>query len=572
MINNIKSIFKILDKYQKKNFYILIFLMFISMILEILGITSLIPLINFLLKNDLSSYEVYINKIYFFNSLSELKIISLFIFFLTLFFLIKNSYLLFYYWFESKVIYKIRYDLGVRLFKRYINNQYFYHIENNSSDLLSKIIQQTPAYGISVMSIANIFSNLILLFGIFTFLFIIRPIETFLIAFAISSLTIIFFFLIKKNTFTIGKKTEMLEKQRIKLLQESFGAIKEVNIYNVQNQFTTIFNRLSEDVAKTAFKQIFYIKIPKIWFEIIIVFTSFSLLFFNLLYDFNNKKMLITLSIFLISLIKILPSISIILNSIQNIKFHENSLIGILEDLKINKEEIKKKIQTNNVISFKYEIKFFNINFHYPNSNKLIIKDCNITINKNDFVCILGETGSGKSTFVDLLTSLISPTSGKILVDNLDVAKNIYSWKDKISYVPQEPFLLDSSIKENIIFHDNKDYSDERIIDSINKSELKNLINKNPNGIDSVIGEKGVKISGGEKQRISIARAIYRKSEIIVFDESTNSLDLETEKKIMSTIYKFKNIKTIIFVTHKKDFLPMFDRVFKLENSIIREV
>jgi ABC-type multidrug transport system fused ATPase/permease subunit len=571
MVNNIKIIFKILDQYQKKNFYILIFLMFISMVLEILGIASLIPVINFFLKNDLIFYEEYINKIYLLNNFSQFKIISLVFFFLTFFFIIKSSYLLFYYWFESKIIYKIRYELGFKLFKKYINNPYFYHVENNSSNLLSKIIQQTPAYGSSVMSLANIFSNSILLLGIFIFLFIIRPIETFFTALAISSLSIIFFFLIKKNTFNVGKKTEVIEKQRIKLLQESFGAIKEVNIYNVQNQFTFIFKKLSDEVAKNAFMQMFYMKIPKIWFEMIIVFTTFLLLFFNLLYDFDNKKILITISIFLISSIKVLPSISVILNSFQNIKFHENSLTTILEDIKIYKQE-QTNIKNNNIIMFKDEIKFSNVSFHYPNSDKFIIKDCNIIIKKNDFVCILGETGSGKSTFVDLLTSLISPINGKILVDNVDIVKNIYSWKDKISYVPQEPFLLDTSIRENIIFHNNQNYSEERLIDSVHKSELKNLINKIPKGIDSIVGEKGIKISGGERQRISIARAIYRESEVIVFDESTNSLDLETEKKIMSTIFKFKGIKTIIFVTHKNNFLSMFDRIFKLENNKIREV
>jgi ATP-binding cassette subfamily C protein len=297
-------------------------------------------------------------------------------------------------------------------------------------------------------------------------------------------------------------------------------------------------------------------KIPKIWFEMIIVFTTFLLLFFNLLYDFDNKKILITISIFLISSIKVLPSISVILNSFQNIKFHENSLTTILEDIKMYKQE-QTNIKNNNIIMFKDEIKFSNVSFHYPNSDKFIIKDCNIIIKKNDFVCILGETGSGKSTFVDLLTSLISPINGKILVDNVDIVKNIYSWKDKISYVPQEPFLLDASIRENIIFHNNQNYSEERLIDSVHKSELKNLINKIPKGIDSIVGEKGIKISGGERQRISIARALYRESEVIVFDESTNSLDLETEKKEelvqAEPVKKAKSKKYVLILTAFKN-------------------
>jgi ABC-type multidrug transport system fused ATPase/permease subunit len=572
MIANIKIIFKIFDQYQKENFYILIFLMFISMILEILGIASLIPLINFFLKNDLIYYKQYIDKINLLANFSVLEIISLTLFFIILFFLIKNLYLAFYYWFESKIIYKIRFDLGVKLFKKYINKPYSYHVESNSSDLLSKIIQQAPAFGNAIMSLASLFSNSILLIGIFLFLFILRPLETFLILLIIFFLSFIFFLLIKKRIFNIGKKTEEIERERVRVLHESFGGIKEINIYNAQNQFIYLFTKLSDRVASIGFIASFFQKAPKIWFELIIIFTTFSLLFYNLFFNFNNERILITLSIFLISSIKILPSVSAILIAMQNIKFSENSLINILKDLNADNNNLQnQQILKNNDVVFKNEIKFFNVSFHYSNSNRLVINDCNISIKKNDFICILGETGSGKSTFVDLLTSLVSPTNGKILVDNVDISENIYSWKNKISYVPQHPFLLDASIKENIIFYSTHDYSEEKFNESLHKAELNELINRLPNGADSVVGEKGARISGGEKQRISIARAIYNDSEIIIFDESTNALDSEVEKKIMNTIIKFKGIKTVIFITHKKEFLSVYDRKFKLENKTIRE-
>ena len=572
MMTSIKNIFKIFDNNQKKKFYILIFLMIISMILEILGIASLIPLINFFLKNDLIYYKQYIDKINFLDNFSVLEIISLILFSIILFFLIKNLYLAFYYWFESKIIYKIRFDLGVKLFKKYINKPYSYHVERNSSDLLSKIIQQAPAFGNAIMSLASLFSNSILLIGIFAFLFILRPLETFLILLIIFFLSFIFFLLIKKKIFNIGKKTEEIERERLRVLQESFGGIKEINIYNAQNKFISLFIKLSDRVANIGFVASFFQKVPKVWFEVIIIFTTFSLLFYNLFFNFNNERILITLSIFLISSIKILPSVSAILIAMQNIKFSENSLINILKDLNADNNDLQnQQIFKNNDVVFKNEIKFFNVSFHYPNSNRLIINDCNISIKKNDFICILGETGSGKSTFVDLLTSLVSPTNGKILVDNVDISENIYSWKNKISYVPQHPFLLDASIKENIIFYSTQDYSEEKFNESLNKAELNELINRLPNGADSVVGEKGARISGGEKQRISLARAIYNDSEIIIFDESTNALDSETEKKIMNTIIKFKGIKTVIFITHKKEFLSVYDRKFKLENKTIRE-
>jgi ABC-type bacteriocin/lantibiotic exporter with double-glycine peptidase domain len=441
-------------------------------------------------------------------------------------------------------------------------------VENNSSNLLSKIIQQAPAFGSAMMSLASLFSNLILLIGIFLFLFIIRPLETFLILFIIIFLSLIFFFLIKKKVFDIGKKTEEIERERVRVLQESFGGIKEINIYNAQNQFIYLFAKLSDSVANTGFIVSFFQKVPKVWFEIIIIFSTFSLLFYNLFFNFNNKEILITLSVFLVSFIKILPSVSAVLIAVQNIKFIENSLINILQDLNVDKKSLhNQQIVKNNNIIFKNEIKFLNVNFHYPNSNRLVIKDCNISINKNDFICIFGETGSGKSTFVDLLTLLVNPTNGKILADNTDIAENVFSWKNKISYVSQHPFLLDASIKDNITFYSNRNYSEERFNESLDKAELNLLISRLPNGVDSVVGEKGTKISGGEKQRISIARAIYNDTEIIIFDESTNSLDEYTERELMQNIQLLKETALIIFITHKKNLQTFFDESYFLSDK-----
>jgi ABC-type multidrug transport system fused ATPase/permease subunit len=573
MILQIKNIFEILDNHQKKKLFLLILFMFISMLLEILGIASLIPLINFLLKNDFTLYKKNIFVSDLFKDFSQIEIIIIFLIFLFFFFLLKNFYQSLYYWFESKFIYKCRYNLGVKLFKVYIYQSYSYHLKNHSSKFFSNITQLTSIFGSLIASVVGIFANLILLIGFFIFLLILKPIESFFSLSILVFLSFSYYLSVKKKIFETGQKTQENEYQRAKLLQESFGGIKEVNIYNIQPKLLTNFQRISDLVSSQAFIVIFFQKLSKVWFETIIIFTFFLVLIINLLSNNNLNELLITLSIFLISAIKILPSINGILNNIQNIKFQNKFIDIIKQDIKLFKNSsFFIKNDTTKKFFFNKVIVFNKVSFCYPKSKKFIINECNLTIKKNDFVCIKGKTGSGKSTFVDLLTSLISPTKGQILVDNRNINENIYNWKKKISYVPQEPFLIDASIKENIIFFNNKKYSKYKLLDSITKAGLLTFINRLPAGVNTLIGEKGIRISGGERQRINIARALYRESEIIIFDESTNSLDNETENKLLRTISSFKGNKTIIFITHNNNLVSIFDRIFEFKNNKIKEI
>ena len=206
-------------------------------------------------------------------------------------------------------------------------------------------------------------------------------------------------------------------------------------------------------------------------------------------------------------------------------------------------------------------------------SDKPVLKNVNLTIKKNEFVGIVGETGSGKSTLVDLLIGLMEPNEGTITVDGKNINKNLNSWKKNLGYVSQNLYLLDESIKNNIAFgYKDNEIDKVKVENSIEKSQLSKFINNLKNGLDSKVGERGVKISGGERQRIGIARALYNDPEILVFDEATSALDLDTEKKLLETLIKFKKNKTFIFITHRTSGLSYCDRIFKIENSEIKEI
>ncbi len=572
MLKNINKILKVLDTKQKKQFNILIFLMFFAMILETLGIGAIFPLINFF-TNDLEALQnnYIINNFLKSFNISNENILNLILISIAIIFVIKNLYMAIYNWLESKFAYKVRMDIGVRLFSKYLNSPYTFHVENNSSNLLTKVEQETSVYGVSLIYLSTLFTEILVITGITLFLFLIRPLETLIVIFIGFFLSVIFYFPVKKIVSRLGKKRHFSHMEKIQNLNQGLGAIKDIIIYKAQKNFINTFKNSSDQLADVAFKANFLGKLPKIWFEITMMIILTSLIFYlsNLQYD--TKTIMSTMGIFLVSSVRIIPSINKILASLQHIKFSEPACDSLYSDLYL--KNFSKDTATEKKLTFKNEIDFEDVSFFHPKNKKVILKNVNLKIKKNEFVGIIGETGSGKSTLVDLLIGLIQPTNGKIKSDGENINEGMSSWRKKFGYVPQNLYLLDDTILKNIAFgKNNNEISLDNINKSLEQSQLTKFLKNQSNGIKTKVGERGVKISGGEKQRIGISRALYNDPDILVFDEATSALDVETEKKILSILFSLKSKKTIIFITHRKNSLEICDKIFKIENSQVTKI
>ena len=254
--------------------------------------------------------------------------------------------------------------------------------------------------------------------------------------------------------------------------------------------------------------------------------------------------------------------------SLASFNFARKTVHQLKKEFELKSTNMKKK---GKKIKFNKSIIFKNLSFKYSKGNTKILKKINIKFKKNDYVGIIGPSGSGKTTFVGILIGLIRQDTGKILVDNIIVENQSKEWIDKIGYVPQNTFLLDSSIKENIAFGKfTSEIDSKRISEVTKKTQLNKFISKLPKKLNANVGERGSRVSEGQKQRIGIARALYKKSDILVFDEITSSLDSLTEKKIMSDINKLKNKKTIFFISHKKEILGKCNKIIEINNGQIK--
>jgi ATP-binding cassette, subfamily B, bacterial PglK len=573
MYNNFKKIFKILDKDQTKKFKVLVVLMFFAMFLETIGIGSIIPLISYFTNQNILLSNNILNEFFSSSDIPKENILSYILILIIFIFFIKNLYMGLYGWLESKFAYKVRYDLGAKLFDKYLNSSYLFHVENNSSNLTTKIVHETAVFGSALVHLSTLLTEILVILGIVIFLMILRPTETFIIITIGFVTSLIFYLTLKKIISNLGKKREIAQKLQMKSLQQGLGAIKDIIIYKVQENFSKIFHTDSTSMWKVNFKMYFLQKLPRIWFELTTITLITFIIFYLTSQNLETNAIMGTIGIFLISSIRIIPSINRIIISLQNINFSEPTFNSLLVDL--NQETTKNlesSLQTgDNKIKFKKEIEFKNVFFTYPKSNKPILKNINFSIKKHEFVGIVGETGSGKSTLVDLLIGLIKPDSGSVSVDKKDINQEAYFWKKSLGYVPQNLYLLDDSIKKNIAFgYKENEISDLKIQSSINRSQLFKFISGLKNGLDTKVGERGIKISGGEKQRIAIARALYNDPEILVLDEATSALDLDTENRVLEILLNLKDKKTIIFITHRKSGLSICDRVFKIENNEIK--
>jgi ATP-binding cassette, subfamily B, bacterial PglK len=574
MFKNIKKIIKILDSHQKKKFNYLILLMFVAMILETASIASLLPLISYFSEgNQLTNFNIKIFEnldVNLSNSKNLIMILILSIF------ILKNFYLALYYFLDSKFVYNVRFTLGVSLFKKYLNNSYLFHVQNNSAKLKERITGSCSAYGSALAGLSQLICEGLIVLGLLTFLIIIKPQETGIVIFIGLILSLSFYLILKSRIYRLGKKRIIANTDYIKSMSQGFEAIKDIMIFKSQKEFIKDFQNNSQNIEKVGFVMHFINRIPKIWFEISIVVILIILFFFISTNNESNKSGIETIGIFLIVALRILPSINKIIHSLQNIKFSEPTVNNLEDDLKKNNLEIADKSKEaikKNKISFNKKIEFKNVDFDYANTNKKILKNINFSINKNDFVAIIGETGSGKSTLIDLITGLIKPNSGTIEADGVSISENFDLWINHIGYVPQNVYLTDDTIEKNISFGLKDTEIDLRKIEnSLKNAQLNNFISNLEKGIKTTVGERAVQISGGERQRIGIARALYRNPDILLFDEATSALDTKTENNFFNTLNEIKKNKTIIFITHRKSNLELFDKVFLIENKTLKEL
>jgi len=578
MFSTANKLFYFLDSKLKISAVIIFILVIISMIIETFSIGLIIPAITLLSESNLAENYPYISKILaslspikFFTSSSSVEIKNhdiiaggMIVFLIV--YLIKAVYLLFFYIVKGKFVFKIEHSLTQQFIKGYLRLPYSFFSSKNSSELIRNIAYETRGLSNSVDLFLTLLTELFVLIGIVSLLIYVQTAIALLTLFIFGVATYYFHFFTKKKIFNLGQTRQIHEERRLNFLNQILGGIKEVKIYNTETEFVKNYLSTSNKVFKSDMWMNIINLSPKLWLELIAVFSLTILIFAMILQSDEQISIIATLALFAAAAFRLLPSINRAVNSVQKIKYYLpiiNTLHGELR--MINNTNIN---ITDQKIDFSKNLILDKVNFSYPNSKKKILDEIKLNISKFSTVGIMGKTGSGKSTLANILIGLLSFNEGKIISDNIELKEKTINWGHKIGYVPQNIFLINDTIRRNIAFGipENK-IDNTKVINSLNLAQLNEMVNNFPEGLNTFVGERGVRLSGGQIQRIGIARALYHDPEFLVLDEATSALDVDTEKEFIKVVLKVSDKKTIFIISHRSSVLKFCDVVYKLEKG-----
>ena len=563
MINKLKILFTHNELIQSIN---LIVFLIIVLIFEVFGIAIFIPVFSILLEQDIDSSNIIIKSINDFfvrMGLLESKLFLLII--ITSTFFLKTIVQTLIIYKQKKTVTNIIRDLSNRMFTKYLNQPYIYYTKVNRSRIVQFLQTEILFLFNYFEALLSLVAEVIIFFGIYLLIFLIEPLGVIFltIAYMISGYVYYYFSTGRLNNWGIIRLN--IDQYLSKLILESIGNIKNIILSNLKNKFSNYFISKNATKAKYTAYQLTVNQLPRIYFEFITIISIVSFLFFAIFQEENSSSAFFILAIFGLASFKLLPSINKIFTYFQQINYYSSSFNKIADELK-NLNEPLKNISNYQMFSFRHSITISDVSFSYE-KNKILEK-VNLNIKKGTIVGIIGESGAGKSTLINLITGLYQPIEGKIKVDNIDIRECLYEYQSKLAYVSQSVILFDESIKKNVAFELEEKLIDvDKVNSCLKEVELDKWVLNLENGLDTIVGEQGLQISGGQKQRLGIANALYKDPDILIFDEATSSLDDRTETKIMNLISRFKNNKTIIIISHKAEKLKFCDEIYQVSNS-----
>ena len=575
MINLIFKSLTLLTSKEKNKFYILSILTLVAFVLETVSIGSIIPMLVFLTDSQSNIKFEFFNNIEFMKDYSEMQKINFFVFIFFFFFLIKNIYLIFFNWFQNKFSAQLTLNLSSKLFQKYLNESYLFFVKNNSATLIRNIMRETERFSNNVIIInANLILEILVVLSVSLILFLYDP-KSFIFIISISFVSYLILSILTRKKLTLwSKDRSKYEAKVINKLQNSFSLYKVIKMLFKNKVFIDDYDKDMEKYNHSVRNIIFLAKIPRYTFEIVAIISLTILIFY--LFKTNNKfdELLILLGLFVAAAFRILPAVVRIVTSLQSIQSGIPSIKILLSEFKkknfnINNKDLNEKINYNKSIVLK------NINFRYPETNKDVLKNLNLEIKKNQIIGIAGSSGSGKTTLIDILMGLLKPDKGSLIIDGKKCKENqLKNWSKMIGYVPQGTYLIDDTIEKNIAFGVLDNSVDEmKLISSAKDAQLHDFIMTLPKKYKTKISERGGNLSEGQKQRISIARALYFNPKILILDEATSSLDYKTEKNFINYLLKIKKKKTIIIIAHRYSVLKFCEKIYFFDfNKNFRKV
>ena len=570
-----KKLNYIFTKEQKIKLVLLFFMIVIGTFAELIGVTSILPVIQVATEPEVPQNNLLINicvNVFGCNTTAELLFtLALFILFI---FVVKNIYIVVMYAVQYEFIYNNQQLLASRLIRSYMKKPYIFHLSKNSAELQRNINVDTNQFFAVVMNALQIIIDVLLIGVLFLYLLFTDIIMT------LVSMTFVLFFMAayykwsKKKIRDYGEQGHDAYAKMVQYISQAFDGIKEIKVAGKEKFFGNLYTKEYHKYMEANKKQSIYNTIPKYLLEAVAIGGIMLVIMVKVQTGSDMTSLVSNLSVFAVAVFKLVPSANRINGSINGVLFQLPSVNTIYEDLcEIQYVENSDVQSTENAedITFEKALKVKNLWYRYPNVEHYVLEEAALEIPRGSAVAFIGESGAGKTTLADIILGVLRPEKGEILADGKSIYCNLRGWQNRLGYVPQDIFLLDDTIRNNITFGLTEDEVDEQALwRAIEQAQLKEYICSLEDGIDTMVGERGIRMSGGQRQRLGIARALYHDPELLVMDEATSALDHETEQAVMESIEALYGKKTLIIIAHRLSTIEKCDITYEIENKKVK--
>lgn len=570
----LKKINYIFTRHQKRNICILFVIMFIGSFMELIGVSAIMPLVNIILDESVltkrKSY-IWIGEVLHLETPKEY--ILAFVVALIGIYVLKNMYIIFQNNMQYKFTYNNQRKLAMRMLDCYLRQDYLYHVSQNVGDLQRNVGSDTTSFYNTVLAMVQFMSEalvclmLVLYLLYCDFAFTVGIILILGISFAV------FVLLYRKFSVKWGIIIRQLSGLQNKWLIQAFTGIKEIKVMNKESYFLKNYDESYKRSTEALKKSAFLGYIPKPIIETLCIGGVLCTVAIQILCGLEMKKLIPLLSVFAVSAFRMLPSFNRLSSYMNTILIGKASVENIYLDLIEIKELLRNEKNTEKesyCFDLNKDIVLKDVSFKYPNSEKEVVRNISLKISPNKSVALIGPSGAGKTTLADIILGILVPQSGSVEAGGASIFDHIHSWHENLGYIPQMIFLMDDSIRNNVAFGiTEEEIDDDGVWMALREAQLEDFVRELPEGLNTQIGDRGIKLSGGQRQRIGIARALYTDPKVLILDEATSALDNETETAVMEAIDSLHGSRTMIIIAHRLTTIRNCDVIYEVNDQTV---
>ena len=534
---------------------------------ELLGVSAILPFINVVLDPDSIKEEWYLKYVYDFFDFSNTNDFMVFLGVCLIFiYIIKNIYIAMMYDAQYRFTYRNQCRISSKLLDSYLHENYLFHLEHNSAELLRSVNNDVQYFFQLVLAVLQFCTEISVCLVLVVFLLIMDASITIGVSILLVIFVLGFMRIFRKKLEDMGLESRNYQAEMNKWMLQAMGGIKEIKVRDSEDFFSKQYSQAYYLYAESQRKYSLLGILPRPVLEMFCVTGLLAVVIVRLLIGVKLDDFIPILSVFAIAAFRMLPSFNRITNYINTIMFNKSVVDKIYQDLK-QTESYFNTTSVQEKVTFKKDIFIEGVSYSYPEAQNPVLKNAFLNIPKNKSVAFIGPSGAGKTTLADLVLGILEPSNGKVTVDGKDIRTGIHSWHKQLGYIPQNIYIMDDTIRNNVAFGIDGDLiDDERVWKVLEEAQLKEFVESLDLGLDTNIGEGGMRLSGGQRQRIGIARVLYNDPQVLILDEATSALDMGTESAVMDAIDSFNGNKTLIIIAHRLSTVKNCDIVYNIDN------